>query len=421
MTASNIIPRGMRNLLAAGLLVTHLFLSPPDTLAANPAEAESPLLPSAKNLDPGQYRGKNLLLFFYALDESRADSAIILMNDLYALRKEYNFEIAGVSLNEEKPADVLRYNKEHGVSFPVFLDQARELSTKLKMKGGLGVFIYNKKGTVIGDKMAAYIPPEADLARIWLASISRYLKIPYIPPDQPLLGIKPPAPVFEAQALGGATISIQQMYKNKPLVMLIFSPKCSHCQDELDFLNSLYNDRELKGKFEILAISRLEAPVTLSFFQNKKYLFPAVIDTDNKFSSLFPSFIGSVPLSYLVDRQGRINFMHNGFTERSKDNYIMEIRKLCGLKNSPRLNTSGYSGQDRCMVCHEKEHLQWRLSRHSDAFLSLIRKGKEDDPACVSCHVTGFGKPGGYSGDNKKDSQYGEGVQCEACHGPGYE
>lgn len=421
MAALNTIHRGMCILSAAGLLAAHFFLFSPSASAANPAEAERPILPSANTFDAGQYRGKNMVLLFYALDEPRTESAIALMNDLYALRKEYNFEIAGVCLNAEKPAEVLRYNTDRGVSFPVFLDQGRELSAKLKLKGGLGFFIYNKQGAIVGDKMAAGTPPQTDLARLWLAVISKFLKIPYIPPDQPLLGIKPPVPIFEAQAISGPAINIKKMYQSKPLVMVIFSPRCSHCQEELDFLNSLYNDGDLKGKFEVLAISRLDAPATLSFFQNKKYAFPAVIDTDNKISSLFPSFVGNVPLSYLVDRQGRINFMHNGFTDRSKDTYLMELRKMCGLKNPPRLNASGYSGQDRCIVCHEKEHIQWRLSRHSDALLSLVRKGKEDDPACITCHVTGFGKPGGYSADNKKDSQYFEGVQCEACHGPGYE
>jgi hypothetical protein len=86
---------------------------------------------------------------------------------------------------------------------------------------------------------------------------------------------------------------------------------------------------------------------------------------------------------------------------------------------------NGYSGEKRCGICHEKDHIQWSLTGHSDAFLSLLRKGKEDDLNCVPCHVTGFGKAGGY--DKNKNiknqvnlSKYLEGVQCESCHGPGY-
>jgi len=31
------------------------------------------------------------------------------------------------------------------------------------------------------------------------------------------------------------------------------------------------------------------------------------------------------------------------------------------------------------------------------AFHSILRKGKEEDENCVSCHVTGYNQPGGYS------------------------
>jgi len=99
----------------------------------------------------------------------------------------------------------------------------------------------------------------------------------------------------------------------------------------------------------------------------------------------------------------------------------MELRKLCGLSNRPLLNAAGYSGQERCAVCHERQHVQWSLTRHSDAFLSLVRKGSERDPACVACHVTGFGQPGGYSLADMKNARRFEGVQCESCHGPGHQ
>ena len=82
---------------------------------------------------------------------------------------------------------------------------------------------------------------------------------------------------------------------------------------------------------------------------------------------------------------------------------LMGLRKLCGLPNKPLLDPKGYSGQDRCAVCHEKEHIQWSLTGHADAFKSVQRKGREDDPACVSCHVTGWGKTGGYAINPARD------------------
>jgi hypothetical protein len=177
---------------------------------------------------------------------------------------------------------------------------------------------------------------------------------------------------------------------------------------------------EFRERFFILAVSRLNQEQTARFMKEQGYLFPVVLDMNNSISSLFPSFVGVVPMGYIIDRSGSIFAKHTGFSARMQNVYLMELRKLCGLPNKPLLEPNGYSGQDRCVICHEKEHIQWSLTRHPYAFTSLQRKGREGDSACVGCHVTGWGRPGGYAFDNKKDMRALEGVQCESCHGPGY-
>jgi hypothetical protein len=137
--------------------------------------------------------------------------------------------------------------------------------------------------------------------------------------------------------------------------------------------------------------------------------------------SRFPSFIGLVPVSYLVDTKGRIVALHKGFSDYTKNLYIMELKKLAGLPNPPLLSESGFSGEQYCAVCHEKQHIQWSLTQHSKAFLSLVRKGKEEDADCISCHVTGYTMQGGYSLNNNYTKKHLKNVQCEACHGPGHE
>ena len=67
-----------------------------------------------------------------------------------------------------------------------------------------------------------------------------------------------------------------------------------------------------------------------------------------------------------------------------------------------------YVGATKCKICHKPEFTAWEGTPHAKAFdvLSDEEKKKEE---CVGCHITGT---------TAKDELL-EGVQCEACHGPG--
>jgi peroxiredoxin len=377
--------------------------------------------PAAKELNLKTFKGENLLLFVYTLEDRRTNEAVGLMNELYRIRKEYNFDIVGVCLDEDKPSDVVAYRTNQNIAFPIYIDISREFSSKLKPQTVLGIYMYDKEGKLLASKTSEHTSQKTPLARAWKIFLRPYLKLEYIPEDDPVLGIKPNIPLFEVNTLTNKKINIKDLYTKKPVIVVVFSPKCSRCQDELAFLNTLYATGELKGLFEILALSRMDIQTTSSFVRNQSYTFPVAVDVQDICSSLFPSFAGSVPFSYVVDRQGRINSLHRGFTESMKDIYIMELKKLCGLPNKPLLNQKGFSGRAKCAICHEKEDIQWTLSAHAGAFQSLVRKGSADDKNCIACHVTGYGRDGGYSDADKKNSSHLEAVQCEVCHGPGGE
>lgn len=79
-----------------------------------------------------------------------------------------------------------------------------------------------------------------------------------------------------------------------------------------------------------------------------------------------------------------------------------------------------YVGKDRCMECHEETVVSWAKTAHARALDSLIRKGKEYDPQCLPCHVTGMNDKshgGGFISLNLTPHMVN--VQCEQCHGPG--
>ena len=82
--------------------------------------------------------------------------------------------------------------------------------------------------------------------------------------------------------------------------------------------------------------------------------------------------------------------------------------------------TSSFVGSDACESCHPREYATWEKSAHADSLDSLRAKRKDDETACLRCHVTGFGRPGGFvEGTRAKEQKNFARVGCESCHGPG--
>jgi hypothetical protein len=75
-----------------------------------------------------------------------------------------------------------------------------------------------------------------------------------------------------------------------------------------------------------------------------------------------------------------------------------------------------YLGVEACSACHPGAREVWQGTAHASAYETLSRQYKEFNLECVSCHVTGYERPGG---STVVDNGALKGVQCEGCHGPG--
>lgn len=74
----------------------------------------------------------------------------------------------------------------------------------------------------------------------------------------------------------------------------------------------------------------------------------------------------------------------------------------------------GFAGSEPCAACHTATYLWWQRSAHGRAYATLQKVDKEYNLDCVSCHVTGYGEPGGADVANVAGLAA---VGCESCHG----
>jgi hypothetical protein len=97
------------------------------------------------------------------------------------------------------------------------------------------------------------------------------------------------------------------------------------------------------------------------------------------------------------------------------------------------ISEHSYVGVQACRPCHSttvrgNQHEIWSRSKHALAYLDLAgEKAKsyakahtmqnpQADSQCVMCHSTGFGTDRSLF---QASFRFEDGVQCEACHGPG--
>jgi predicted CXXCH cytochrome family protein len=101
--------------------------------------------------------------------------------------------------------------------------------------------------------------------------------------------------------------------------------------------------------------------------------------------------------------------------------------------NTPVDTVNGFLGlfkvstnQTACGNCHAGTQRQWVTTAHAEAYEGLVGNVANPDPSCFGCHTVSqngnpialTGNPGGWN--LFEDSTY-HNVQCESCHGPGFE
>jgi hypothetical protein len=101
------------------------------------------------------------------------------------------------------------------------------------------------------------------------------------------------------------------------------------------------------------------------------------------------------------------------FNEKERKLQMEQAVKPTAGADSP----DRFIGTEVCERCHASEADQWKTTKHSHAWQTLVDLKKDATPDCVPCHVVGYNKPGGFS--NATATPRMVNVGCENCHGMG--
>jgi hypothetical protein len=114
--------------------------------------------------------------------------------------------------------------------------------------------------------------------------------------------------------------------------------------------------------------------------------------------------------------------------------YWMSLCVVAGVLFGAQAAAGEHSfvGSKKCKLCHLKQYKSWEQTPMAGTFDTLKAGERAEqkqaagldpakdytaDAACVRCHVTGYGQPGGFTSLAETPDLVG--VGCETCHGPG--
>ena len=134
------------------------------------------------------------------------------------------------------------------------------------------------------------------------------------------------APRFTAPTLDRTSVVDLDDFSGKVVLLDFWASWCAPCLKSLPKLEELR--RELSGSdFRVVAVNLDEEPEKALLFLSKNPIgYPSAMDPAGRIPERFE--LGTMPTSYLIDREGVIRYVHEGFQRGDERELRSRIRSL---------------------------------------------------------------------------------------------
>ncbi len=132
-----------------------------------------------------------------------------------------------------------------------------------------------------------------------------------------------PAPAFTLSSRAGGAVSLADL-KGQVVMINFWASWCGPCRKEFPALDQIYAKYKPMG-FALVAINvESEKADAEKFLATTPASFPILFDPDNKVSGSYG--VSAMPTTVLVDRQGRVRWLHRAYKPGDEAKYIEQIR-----------------------------------------------------------------------------------------------
>jgi peroxiredoxin len=121
------------------------------------------------------------------------------------------------------------------------------------------------------------------------------------------------APAFTLESTTGERVSLATALERGPVIVEFWATWCGPCRQALPGLQRLHEAYAKRG-LTVLAVSTDEPrnrPKIGSTARALGLTFPVLVDADKRAAQLYR--VESIPMTFLVDREGRIRSLHRGY------------------------------------------------------------------------------------------------------------
>lgn len=134
-----------------------------------------------------------------------------------------------------------------------------------------------------------------------------------------------PAPDFTLRVLDGPNLRLQEQ-RGKVVLVNFWATWCGQCRKEMPHLNRIADKYRSAGLLMLGVNIDDDARNATEVAAKLGVKFPVLFDTDKKVSKLYE--LNSMPSTLVIDRSGRVRFVHRGYQDGYEDQYEKQIREL---------------------------------------------------------------------------------------------
>ena len=134
-----------------------------------------------------------------------------------------------------------------------------------------------------------------------------------------------PAPDFALKSSSGENLRLSE-YRGDVVMINFWATWCGPCRQEMPLLDELYSRYQRVG-FNLLGVNiDDDSGRAMAMINELGVSFPVLFDSRKEVSKMYN--VDAMPVTVIVDREGNVRYVHQGYKPGYEQKYLDEVRAL---------------------------------------------------------------------------------------------